>query len=279
MPCNSFIILDQSTMEQPMIVLPDIEDEQIIFVEDREEIITDLINDLLYRIENELQTSFQSEMSIDSNDEDSSSSCICTCHRNSDANVKTRSTDFDDLLRFQQALEQTRLEEQLERTKKNSKLLQLLKDQHDDLMKFYLKQIQIKKIDREQQTSPIEQRNFHGQTDSFVSPLPIHPIRPIRPSTPTRSFPNTFLTPISTIGPSLQDLIPCLTTIPRSVLRPTTTTTMNKSHDIVDLTEDDEDKEAEQQKRKSNQRSIPSTNGTNPVPSIRPTVTPCQVDQ
>ena len=240
-------------VERSFFILPDIETEEVIMLDDQEEIVAGLIDDLLTRIDSELQMSFQSEMSVDS-DEEEPSSCRCTCSCHQNLNGTNRSDHLDDLLRFEQALEHTRQEEQAQRTKKNTQLLQLLKEQHGDLMTFYLKQIRIQKIDREQQTSPIAQRHFQGQTDS-VAPVPPVVVRPpVRPPTSPRSFSNPFLTPISTIGPSLQQLIPCLTTVPRSITRPTTT--MSRSQDVVDLTEEDEDlNEEDPQRRKSTQRS------------------------
>ena len=265
LPSKPPIVINRS-----LIVLPDIETEEVITFDDREEIVVELIDDLLTRIDQDLQASFQSEMSVDSDEEESSCPCTCSCHQN--PNATNQSDQLDDLLRFEQALEQTRHEEQAQRAKKNTQLLQLLKQQHDELMNFYLKQIQIQKIDREQQTSPIAQRHFQGQTDTVAPVPPAPPVRLIRPPTSPHSFSSAFLTPISTIGPSLQDLIPCLTTVRRSIARPTTAT--NRSLDIVDLTEEDEDNnEQDPQKRKSNQRSAGSTNRN---ASASPAA-PCQV--
>ncbi len=69
---------------------------------------------------------------------------------------------------------------------------------------------------------------------------------------PPRPF-NSFLTPIRTTGPSLQQLIPCLTTTTTltnktSMIKKTTTITPHPpppgSHDVVDLTEEEDNDNA-----------------------------------
>lgn len=73
---------------------------------------------------------------------------------------------------------------------------------------------------------------------------------------PSRPF-NNFLTPIRTTGPSLQQLIPCLTTTTTATNKTTmikkaptivtnsshlpSSSTASVSHDIVDLTEEDDE--------------------------------------
>ena len=97
-----------------------------------------------------------------------SPSCHCECHQS------TRTmTSTDAYLLFEQALQQTRLEQ--EQAFAASRLLQTLKQQHEELLSFYQKQVQTEKIDREQQTISVHRQDFQIQTDLITKPVP--PVR------------------------------------------------------------------------------------------------------
>jgi hypothetical protein len=66
---------------------------------------------------------------------------------------------------FEQALRQTRQEQQQEQSLNNNHLMQILKRQHQELMNSYHRQLHINKIDREQQTIHINQHDSQIQTD------------------------------------------------------------------------------------------------------------------
>ncbi len=66
---------------------------------------------------------------------------------------------------FEQALRQTREEQQHERSLNNNHLIQTLKRQHQELLDLYHRQLSINKIDREQQTNHINQNDSQIQTD------------------------------------------------------------------------------------------------------------------
>ncbi|CAF1352884.1 unnamed protein product [Adineta ricciae] len=207
--------------------------------------------------------------------------CTCQCHHNAPNSTA-------DYLLFEQALRQTRQEQQQERSLNNNRLIQTLKRQHQELMTFYQRQLYINKIDREQQTIQINHNDTQIQTDISTIQPTISKSNTLQangkhstPNTkapaavPVRPF-NSFLTPIRTKGPSLQQLIPCLTTTTTS----TTTTITNKismikkpatvpiiSQDVVDLTEEDDD---------DNSRNRPSTSSRpqqNPVTISTPATT------
>ena len=170
-------------------------------------------------------------------------SCNCQCHQSI-----LNSNPTNEYLLFEQALRQTRQEQQNERSLDNNHLVQTLKRQHQELVTLYHRQIHINKTDREQQTMKINQHDSQIQTDLSTNQKSnnhlngTHSTPNLKSSTTTttgqRPF-NSFLTPIRTTGPSLQQLIPCLKT--------TTTTNSHSSsipatkHDFVDLTEEDED--------------------------------------
>ncbi len=168
------------------------------------------------------------------------------------------SNPTNEYLLFEQVLRQTRQEQQHERSLDNNHLIQTLKRQHQELVTLYHRQIHINKTDREQQTMQINQHDSQIQTDlSTIQVNGTHSTPNLKGSTSTAPRPfNSFLTPIRTTGPSLQQLIPCLTTTTTG----TTTTVTNKTgmmkkmttansytspipattHDFVDLTEDDD---------------------------------------
>ena len=90
--------------------------------------------------------------------------CTCQCHYNAPNSTA-------DYLLFEQALRQTRQEQQHERSLNNNRLIQTLKRQHQELMTFYQRQLYINKIDREQQTTQINHNDTQIQTDiSTIQP-------------------------------------------------------------------------------------------------------------
>lgn len=160
----------------------------------------------------------------------------------------------NEYLLFEQALKQTRLEQQQEKSLVNNRLIQTLKRQHEELANLYQqnqKQIQKKTIDREQQTIKHRLHDSQIQTD-------IPTINPTKTSSPpkstnhshsngswtaTRTSSNSNQTsPTSTSSATktatrLPNNIG-KTTIPALPLPSSTTVT---SPDVVDLTEEDED--------------------------------------
>ncbi|CAF1412894.1 unnamed protein product [Rotaria sordida] len=244
-------------------------------------------------MESDQQSSILSQFDIIEPEESISTShahlCTCQCHQTTSNSVIINPTN--EYILFERILQQTRQEEQEKQIlNNNNRLLQTLKHQHQELMNFYQKQTNINKIDREQQTIHIDQQDSQIQTDSttiqqqqnsksnvyvYVNGINPVPTPKIFPTTNPRPF-NTFLTPIRTTGPSLQQLIPCLTTTntastitltnktsiikkitsipiinshpppppPPPPLPPpplVTSSLSSTSHDIVDLTEEDDD--------------------------------------
>ncbi|UJR22493.1 hypothetical protein I4U23_025546 [Adineta vaga] len=223
--------------------------------------------------------------------------CACQCHQST-------SNPTADYLLFEQALRQTRQEQQNERSLNNNRLIQTLKRQHQELMTFYQRQLYINKTDREQQTIQINQHDTQIQTDiSTIQPSISKPNilqtngkhstpNAKSPTTvPIRPF-NSFLTPIRTKGPSLQQLIPCLTTTTTA----TTTTMTNKismlkkpatapvlppplppppptSQDVVDLTEEDDD---DTNRNRLSTSSRPQQNSSSMITSTTSTPTQSQ---
>jgi hypothetical protein len=218
-----------------------------------------------------------------------SPSCTCQCHQSTSNSLLTNPSS--EYLLFEQALRQTREEQQQERSLNNNHLIQVLKRQHQELLNLYNRQLSINKIDREQQTNHINQHDSQIQTDlitiqqqqNYKPNIQVHinifnniviffyfqqQVNGTH-STPNSKGPtvpaprpfNSFLTPIRTTGPSLQQLIPCLTTTTATTTMLTNKTSMIKktipvaktsphpppstsapvSHDVVDLTEDDDD--------------------------------------
>ncbi|CAF4711383.1 unnamed protein product, partial [Rotaria magnacalcarata] len=77
---------------------------------------------------------------------------------------KPNSPHNNDYVQFEQALKQARLEQQQERSLNNNRLIQTLKRQHEELLNIYqqnksLKQFNLTKIDREQQTTKLNQND------------------------------------------------------------------------------------------------------------------------
>ncbi|CAF4811231.1 unnamed protein product, partial [Rotaria socialis] len=94
---------------------------------------------------------------------DNSHTCTCRCH-------KPNSPHNNEYIQFEQALKQARLEQQQERSLNNNRLIQTLKRQHEELLNIYqqnksLKQFNLTKIDREQQTTKLSQNDSQVQTD------------------------------------------------------------------------------------------------------------------
>ena len=92
-----------------------------------------------------------------------SQTCTCQCH-------KSNLVLNNDYHQFEQALKQTRLEQQQERLLDSNRLIQTLKRQHEELLNIYqqnksLKSINRTKIDQEQQTTKLHQYDSEIQTD------------------------------------------------------------------------------------------------------------------
>ncbi len=92
-----------------------------------------------------------------------SPSCTCQCHQSTSNSLSTNPSN--EYLLFEQALRQTREEQQHERSLNNNHLIQTLKRQHQELLDLYHRQLSINKIDREQQTNHINQNDSQIQTD------------------------------------------------------------------------------------------------------------------
>lgn len=91
-------------------------------------------------------------------------------------------TSTDEYLLFEQALQQTRQEQEQEQQQQafaTNRLLQTLKQQHEELMTFYQKQVQTKRIDREQQTISVGHQDFQIQTDLINQPPTFKPAQPV----------------------------------------------------------------------------------------------------
>ncbi|CAF1226543.1 unnamed protein product [Rotaria magnacalcarata] len=192
--------------------------------------------------------------------------CACQCHQiTSDSAIVTTENDY---FQFEQALQQSRQEEEQEKSINNNRLLQTLKRQHQELLNFYQKQLNMNKVDRAQQTIQINQHDSQIQTDlttnqqqipkpnvffQFNGTSPLVPARML--STPIMRPYSSFITPIRTTGPSLQQLIPCLSTtgpatgitltnkkiVTNTIIHTQPPPLVTKPHDIVDLTEEEED--------------------------------------
>lgn len=92
-----------------------------------------------------------------------SRSCTCQCHQLScNASASNPTSEY---LLFEQALRQTRQDQQQERSLDNNHLVQTLKRQHQELLTLYHRQIHVNKTDREQQTIRISQHDSQIQTD------------------------------------------------------------------------------------------------------------------
>ncbi|CAF1300568.1 unnamed protein product [Rotaria sp. Silwood1] len=178
---------------------------------------------------------------------DNSHTCTCQCH-------KSNSPLNNEYFLFEQALKQARLEQQQERSLTNNRLIQTLKRQHEELINIYQqnkiqKQINLTKIDREQQTIKLNQHDSQVQTDfttinnSKISPkqqksliiptLTSHTTNHNNATlTATRNYNNTTYNSIQTSSSSstssLQQIIPRL-----SANAIATTTITNKTSTVT----------------------------------------------
>ncbi|CAF1286095.1 unnamed protein product [Adineta steineri] len=174
-----------------------------------------------------------------SRDNQHSDSCTCQCH-------KPISSLNEEYLLFEQALKQTRLEQQQERVLNNNRLIQTLKRQHEELINIYQqnknqKLVNVTKIDREQQTLKLNSHDSQIQTDFITinnskislqqqqqqKSIVIPTTNNNGPQTATRT-PNTFFNSVqtTTTNSTLTQLIPRLTT---NAIATTTTVTNKKS--------------------------------------------------
>jgi hypothetical protein len=222
---------------------------------------------------------------------DNSHICTCQCH-------KSHSPINNDYLLFEQALKQTRLEQEQEKSLNNNRLIQTLKRQHDELMNIYQqnknqKQLNTTKIDREQQTIKLHLHDSQIQTDvttmnnSKISSqqqqksvvIPTINSNTNGPLTATRNSTGLFNSNQTSSSSSLQQIIPRLssnaiatTTVTNKTSIVTTKTAIVTNsqatpppppppvstanpHDIVDLTEEDED---DNSNRVATQRTAPT---------------------
>ena len=67
-------------------------------------------------------------------------------------------------------------QEQQQHAFATNRLLQTLKQQHEELMTFYQKQVQTKRMDREQQTISVGHQDFQIQTDLINQPPTFKPV-------------------------------------------------------------------------------------------------------
>ena len=103
-----------------------------------------------------------------------SRSCTCQCHQLScNASASNPTSEY---LLFEQALRQTRQDQQQERSLDNNHLIQTLKRQHQELLTLYHRQIHVNKTDREQQTIGISQHDSQIQTDMPSSSVQVRPV-------------------------------------------------------------------------------------------------------
>lgn len=207
-----------------------------------------------------------------------SHSCSCQCHQSTSQTLISNSTN--DYFIFEQALRQTRQEHQ--ETIQNNQVLQTLKNQHSELMKLYHRQLYLSKIDREQQTNQFDRHDQFVQTDISTITQSTQ-VQQVNGTTHMNSnakvelavprINNHFVPiPVRTTGPSLQQIIPCLTTTNPTMIKkqPQPVSTSN-SHDIVDLTEEDE----EQQEQDNDEEKM-KQNG-NPTRTLPPKVSPVPI--
>lgn len=187
----------------------------------------------------------------------------------------------NEYLLFEQALKQTRLEQQQEKSLANNRLIQTLKRQHEELVNIYQqsqKQTQKKTIDREQQTIKHRLHDTQMQTDIitmnqtkiFSPPKSTNNSHPNGSLTATRNhsissnsnqpspstssaaiktatrLPNNGKTTTTTSATANKTTVPSL---------PLPTSTTVTSPDVVDLTEEDE--EDTTNRASSTQRTTP----------------------
>jgi hypothetical protein len=236
---------------------------------------------------------------LETSTNDDSYSCTCQCH-------KPSSPLNNEYLLFEQALKQSRLDQQHERSLNNNRLIQTLKRQHEELINIYQqnktqKQTSPTTIDREQQTNKLHLQDSQIQTDSTtinnsnkVLPkqeqkslvIPTMNSNNNGTSSSTRNYSSIFnsVQTSSASASTLQQIIPRLsanaiatTTVTNKTSTVTTKTaivtntqattpipppasTAASSHDLVDLTEDEDDN--------TNRASIPRTAATRQVNDV-----------
>ena len=203
--------------------------------------------------------------------------CGCQCH-------KPSSPLNNEYLLFEQALKQTRLEQQQEKSLTNNRLIQTLKRQHEELVNIYQqsqKQTQKKTIDREQQTTKYRLHDSQMQTDiitmnqtKIISPQKStnnsHPNGSLTAtrnhtisSNSNQTSPSTSSSSTIKIAARLPNNGKITTTIATSATAnkttvpslPLPTSTTVTSPDVVDLTEEDE--EDTTNRASSTQRTAP----------------------
>lgn len=248
------------------------------------------IDDDIVEVEGSLDTAsrtpaHESILSADST-EHHSHSCTCQCH-------KPISNSNSEYLLFEQALRQTRQDQQQERLLSSNRLIQTLKRQHEELLGLYQQNKTQKsptsaKIDREQQTVKLTTHDSQMQTDatptnnskaSSYQPKPVG-IPAIKTQTidsfVSQTLTATYNSAFSSVPSSTSSVLPQLAPrLPTSASSTTTTVTSKKStvttktavvsngpsiiptlpppppppstaspttsHDVVDLTEEDEE--------------------------------------
>lgn len=118
-----------------------------------------------------------------------SRSCTCQCHQSTCQTLTSNSTN--DYFIFEQALRQTRQEHQ--ETIQNNQLIQILKDQHQELMKLYHRQLHMNKIDRGQQTNELNQHDQIVQTDMSTLTQPNHTPNQVKSNESFRKLKNLLI--------------------------------------------------------------------------------------
>ena len=163
-------------------------------------------------------------------------SCACQCHQSDQLLT-------NDYLLFEQALKQTRFEQ--EKLVNKNRLIQTLKRQHDELMQIYQQNKHQKqhqtKIDREQQTVQFDRYDSPVQTDT--TPL----LAQKKISTYQQPKPNTTKSPTTSAFQPFISRFTSNSSSPLSLPAPplpapaVIVTNTNNSHEIVDLTEEDDE--------------------------------------
>ena len=192
---------------------------------------------------------------------------------------------------FEQALKQTRKEQEQERSLNKNRLLQTLKRQHEELLSLYQqskssKPHDLSRTDREQQTIRLHSNDSQIQTDfSTTNSTAVSGHKSIPVATTNGIVSHTTNGPLTatrnhstgqSAGPSLQQVRPRLSTNATvTTVAPKTSTVTSKpavtsttpsvpsptpalpagSHDVVDLTEEDD--EDDQSRETPSQRTAP----------------------
>ena len=197
------------------------------------------------------------------------SNCTCRCHLPS-------SPLNDEYQMFEKALQKTRLECEQEKLMQNNPLIQTLKRQHEELVNFvqqnkkFSRPNPVAQVDREQQTNKLICQDFQIQTDlttiktngiipTVKSPIPLNSptigttsssstpmTNGISTSTRIQTNPSTITRPrLSTNSKTNGTMsLPPAQLSPNNNRKPTITPPVppvRTAHDVVDLTEEDED--------------------------------------